>query len=218
MSRLFTSSLAFAILSLAAHFDNVAAACPPGAAPVRYVAQPSAVNRVVRSYVVAQSASTATQATAVVASTSASVAPSAAAIAPPQEANELTVGATIVASANFLGSEQGHVLLHFGSATIACEVAAWSESSATFKLPALGLQQPTAAMIDLVRPDGRLVRSFRVQLTTPPALAEIAEVTALAVTPSNVPAAPQQAAVTHDAELAVGAEAPAMEMASIVVQ
>jgi hypothetical protein len=83
---------------------------------------------------------------------------------------EIEVGSEVKASANFLGAEEGFVLIQLGGATLQADIVEWTASSVTFKAPSLGLKSGASARLELVRPDGQIVRSFDVRLTPPPAL------------------------------------------------
>ncbi len=89
---------------------------------------------------------------------------------------EIEVGTLITASANFLGSDSGYVLLHIGEATLKCEITDWQSSLVSFRAPEIGLHKPTFAELELVRPDGRIVRTFDVMVAPRPALVVSSEV------------------------------------------
>lgn len=162
--------LAVATTLVASSFSSVASACPRGGRQVTYSSKP-AVTHIVQQTVVTEQAAAIVEAVVV------------------QPAlPELTVGKTITAAAKFLGKEAGHVFVQLGSATIECEVLAWSSDSVTFQMPSLGLAKATPADVELVRPNGDLVRSFRVALVPPAALVEVASIATVATNEVTVAA------------------------------
>jgi hypothetical protein len=84
---------------------------------------------------------------------------------------------------DFLPADSGYVLLHLGDATINCEILQWSSSNVTFRTPELGLRNLVDGELEVVRPDGRIIRSFEVTLAPRPALVIKTEI-------PNVPAVP----------------------------
>ncbi|MCC9608240.1 hypothetical protein LOC68_00975 [Blastopirellula sp. JC732] len=88
--------------------------------------------------------------------------------APPQievKLPEVEVGSTVRAAVSFLGTEKGHVLLHIGPVTHTCEILEWSTNSVAFNIPKLGLRSATPIELEVVRPDGRIVRALPMSLT-----------------------------------------------------
>ena len=164
--------LAVAASLVASSFSSVASACPRGGRQVTYSSKPT-VTHVVKKTVVTE------QAAAIV---------EAVVVAPALP--ELTVGKAVTASAKFLGKEPGHVFIQLGSATLECEVLAWGGDSVTFQMPGLGLAKATPAEVELVRPNGDLVRSFRVALVPPAALVEVASIATVATNEVSVAAPP----------------------------
>jgi hypothetical protein len=79
-------------------------------------------------------------------------------------AADVAVGSTVTARLNFLGSDQGFVLLKLGQAVFQCRVTGWSASEVTFEVPDMGLAQAVAAELQVVRPTGIIVKSYAIQL------------------------------------------------------
>lgn len=83
---------------------------------------------------------------------------------------ELTVGSVVTAPTNFLGTETGFVLVKVGPATHECTIINWGPRGATFEVPEMGLSARVSAELQLVRPDGDIVRTYRVTLVRKPDL------------------------------------------------
>ena len=75
---------------------------------------------------------------------------------------EVPSGARLTLFANFLGNESGYVMFNLAGTSTQCEVIDWKDNSVTAVLPKLGLLGPKNAEIQLVKPDGRIVKTFRV--------------------------------------------------------
>ncbi|MEM6331227.1 MAG: hypothetical protein AAF790_13390 [Planctomycetota bacterium] len=84
--------------------------------------------------------------------------------------SELTVGSMVTAPTNFLGKEEGFVLLKMGPAVHECCILSWQANKVTFLVPDMGLKAKVAATLQLVRPDGTVVRSYGVTLVRKPDL------------------------------------------------
>lgn len=83
---------------------------------------------------------------------------------------DLEVGSTVTAPTNYLGTEAGFVLLKMGPAVHECSVVEWTPRGVTFEVPDMGLSSNTTAELQLVRPDGSIVRNYRVNLVRKPDL------------------------------------------------
>ncbi|MCA9239887.1 MAG: hypothetical protein KDA37_06800 [Planctomycetales bacterium] len=83
---------------------------------------------------------------------------------------DLQVGSTVTAPSNYLGTETGFVLLKMGPAVHECSVLDWTPRGVTFEVPDMGLSSDTTAELQLVRPDGSIVRNYRVNLVRKPDL------------------------------------------------
>jgi hypothetical protein len=81
---------------------------------------------------------------------------------------EVPSGARLTLFANFLGKEQGVVLLGIHGTSHECEVVDWKPQSVTIELPRLGLNEPKNATIAIVLPDGRIAKTFRVLFVAQP--------------------------------------------------
>ncbi len=84
--------------------------------------------------------------------------------------SELTVGSVVTAPTNFLGNEEGFVLLKMGPAVHECCILGWKANKVTFVVPDMGLNRKVSATLQLVRPDGTVVRSYGVTLVRKPDL------------------------------------------------
>ncbi|MEM6798176.1 MAG: hypothetical protein AAF589_01555 [Planctomycetota bacterium] len=84
--------------------------------------------------------------------------------------SELTVGSVVTAPTNFLGKEEGFVLLKMGPAIHECCIYDWQANKVTFQVPDMGLRTKIGAELQLVRPDGTVVRSYKVTLVRKPDL------------------------------------------------
>ncbi len=81
---------------------------------------------------------------------------------------EVVSGARVTLFANFLGTHPGIVLFNLDGVSSECQVIDWREQSVTTQLPRLGLLEPKNAEIQIVLPDGRIAKTFRVLLVAPP--------------------------------------------------
>jgi hypothetical protein len=81
---------------------------------------------------------------------------------------EVVSGARVTLFANFLRDQPGIVLFNLDGTSTQCEVIEWKDSSVTTQLPRLGLLQPKNAEIQIVLPDGRIAKTFRVLFVAPP--------------------------------------------------
>lgn len=88
----------------------------------------------------------------------------------PVERPKMEVGSTVRAAVSFLGADEGHVLLHIGPVTHPCEILEWKTNSVVFKVPEMGLRSATPAELEVVRPDGRIARSFLMQIVPEPTI------------------------------------------------
>jgi len=206
-----TTVLALAATIFIPAFTGTASACNSrGYRHVSYYSQPT-TTRIVRTVHVSHLPTIVTQPVSV--STVALVTKKAKIVIKP-DLSELIVGSTVTASANFLGSEQGFVFMQLGSATLQCDIIDWTASSVTFKMPNLGLRMPTNATLELVRPDGRIVRDFKVALTPKAGLVQHSGSDTLAIPASNGSAKPRVAIASG---LLLEAPAAPVSEASIVI-
>ena len=81
---------------------------------------------------------------------------------------EVPTGARVTLYANFLGREKGYAMLNLNGTSTHCEVIDWRDNSTTVVLPKLGLNGPKNVEIQLVKPDGRIVKTFRILLIAQP--------------------------------------------------
>jgi hypothetical protein len=75
---------------------------------------------------------------------------------------EMPSGARVTLFANFLGNETGCVTFSVNGTSEECPVIEWKNNSVTTELPKLGLAGPKNAEIRLIRPDGRIMKTFRI--------------------------------------------------------
>ncbi len=80
---------------------------------------------------------------------------------------EVISGARVTLFANFLGNRPGIVMFNLDGTSMQCQVIEWKGQSVTAKLPHLGLLEPKHAEIQIVLPDGRIAKTFRVLLVMP---------------------------------------------------
>lgn len=73
----------------------------------------------------------------------------------------LVSGARFTFFANFLRKEPGLVLFVHNGTSQECKLIAWRPDSVTVDLPKLGLPGPQWVEIQIVLPDGRIAKTFR---------------------------------------------------------
>jgi hypothetical protein len=81
---------------------------------------------------------------------------------------EVPSGARLTLFANFLRKEQGVVMLNIEGTSTECRLVDWKPESVTIELPRLGLARPKLAEIVIILPDGRIAKTFRIQLVAQP--------------------------------------------------
>jgi hypothetical protein len=81
---------------------------------------------------------------------------------------EVISGARVTLFANFLRDLPGIVLFNLDGTSTKCDVIEWKDSSVTTQLPRLGLLEPKNAEIQIVLPDGRIAKTFRILFVAPP--------------------------------------------------
>jgi len=86
------------------------------------------------------------------------------------ESAKVPVGSEVTANMNFLGTEQGFVVLRVGNATFECRVTSWDRTSVTFEVPDMGLIKSTDAEFQVLRSTGSIIKAFGVTLTKKPEL------------------------------------------------
>lgn len=77
---------------------------------------------------------------------------------------EVPTGSTITTRALFLGNEKGFVFLKHGHVAHRCVIHNWTPESVTFTVPQLDIQDEVAARVELVRPDGNVVKKIDIRL------------------------------------------------------
>lgn len=81
---------------------------------------------------------------------------------------ELISGARVTLFANFLRSEPGVVLFNLNGTSTRCNLVEWKPECVTIDLPLLGLLEPKDAEIQIVLPDGRIAKTFKVVYISQP--------------------------------------------------
>jgi len=81
---------------------------------------------------------------------------------------EVPSGARITLFANFLGQTPGCVTFNLAGTSTECEIIEWKPNSVTITLPRLGLLAPKNAEIQVIMPDGRIAKSFRILFVSQP--------------------------------------------------
>ncbi|MCA9119990.1 MAG: hypothetical protein H6822_29540 [Planctomycetaceae bacterium] len=81
---------------------------------------------------------------------------------------EVVSGARITLFANFLRQEQGYVMFNLNGTSSECKIVEWHPNSVTLELPRLGLLAPQDAEIQIVLPDGRIAKTFKVLFVSQP--------------------------------------------------
>lgn len=81
---------------------------------------------------------------------------------------EVVSGARITLFANFLRQEQGYVMFNLNGTSTECKIVDWKPNSVTTELPRLGLLSPKNAEIQIVLPDGRIAKTFKVLYVSQP--------------------------------------------------
>lgn len=81
---------------------------------------------------------------------------------------QLTTGARITVFVNFLQQETGVVLLDVSETTLNCQVLEWKPDSVTLQLPRLGIARPQDARLRVIKPNGRVAKTFSVMLVGQP--------------------------------------------------
>lgn len=81
--------------------------------------------------------------------------------------SQVAAGSTITAPTKFLGSETGYVFLNIGGARQECAITNWKHNLVTFTLPTMDLRNGVPAKVEIMRPDGKMVRSYDVTLMQP---------------------------------------------------
>jgi hypothetical protein len=112
---------------------------------------------------------------------------------------EVPSGARLTLFANFLGSQTGYVMFNLNGTSTQCEVIDWKDNSVTAVLPKLGLLGPKNAEIQLVKPDGRIVKAFRVLFVSQPDVLVHSD-----TVPQPLPPAPAAEAVMYAAPVSGG--------------
>lgn len=90
-------------------------------------------------------------------------------------------GSTLQSNALFLGNEMGYVFLKFGGVSHRCRIEDWSAERVTFALPSFDIAGEVDAEIEMVRPDGKSVKTFQVKLAGQADLEEVASQATLSV-------------------------------------
>jgi hypothetical protein len=85
-------------------------------------------------------------------------------------ASDVPVGSTITAKVNFLGKEQGFVLMKMGNAILDCQITDWSANNVSFEIPDMGLSESILAELQIIRPSGDVVKSYSIRLVSKPEL------------------------------------------------
>ena len=112
---------------------------------------------------------------------------------------ELPSGARVTLFANFLGNETGYAMFNLGGTSTQCEVVEWKNQSVTLVLPKLGLLGPKNAEIQLVKPDGRIVKTFRILFVPQPDILVHSD-----TVPQPLPPAPAAEPTTYASPVAGG--------------
>jgi hypothetical protein len=81
---------------------------------------------------------------------------------------EVASGSQITLFASFLGNQPGHALLNLGGTSTECNITEWTNNSVSLELPRLGLSSSKEAEVELLLPDGRIIKTFRLSLVSPP--------------------------------------------------
>ncbi len=97
---------------------------------------------------------------------------------------EVPSGAQLTLFANFLGERQGVVLLQLAGTSFNCEMVQWKKDSVTVEMPRLGLREPKNAAIQIVLPNGRIAKTFRVLYVSPPNIIVHGETVPVATPPA----------------------------------
>jgi hypothetical protein len=105
---------------------------------------------------------------------------------------ELPSGSRVTLFANFLGNQTGYVMFNLNGTSTQCEVVEWKDNSVTAVLPKLGLIGPKNAQIQLVKPDGRIVKTFRILFVPQPDVLVHSD-----TVPQPLPPAPASEPVTY---------------------
>lgn len=105
---------------------------------------------------------------------------------------ELVSGARVTLFANFLRQEPGIVIFNLNGTSTRCNLVEWKPESVTVDLPLLGLLEPKDAEIQIVLPDGRIAKTFRVVYVAQPDVVVHAE-----SVPQPTPPAPAAKAAVY---------------------
>ena len=81
---------------------------------------------------------------------------------------EVVSGTRVTLFANFLRQEQGHVMFNLNGTSTECNIVEWQPNSVTVELPRLGLLSPKNAEIQILLPDGRIAKTFKVLYVSQP--------------------------------------------------
>ena len=81
---------------------------------------------------------------------------------------EVVSGTRVTLFANFLRQEQGYVMFNLNGTSTECNIVEWQPNSVTVELPRLGLLSPKNAEIQIVLPDGRIAKTFKVLYVSQP--------------------------------------------------
>jgi len=81
---------------------------------------------------------------------------------------EVVSGTRVTLFANFLGQEAGMVMFNLNGTSVVCDIVEWQGDSVTVNLPLLGLLGPKDAEIQIVLPEGRIAKTFRVRYIAQP--------------------------------------------------
>ena len=202
MSRTHASLLAALVVILSAAQN--ATACDHSTRSVRYVSYPTSHAKIVRTVVVEKPV-VATVSLSRISTVVAKPTPT-----PPPTHESVEPGQTLRAATSFLGREQGHVILQMGDASLRCAIVDWNDHAVTFTLPNFGLQHDALARVDLVRPDGRLVRSYNLSIQSPAdKLEKVLTVASIHPAPSAPAVAQTATATTGGLDLASQQAPPA---------
>ena len=86
---------------------------------------------------------------------------------------EIMAGSTVSARALFLGTEKGFVFLRMGSVTHRCRIQSWTAESTTFVIPSLEIEDEASARLELVRPNGDVVKKIEIRLFSESGVLEV---------------------------------------------
>ncbi|MDX1945023.1 MAG: hypothetical protein SFU86_06420 [Pirellulaceae bacterium] len=92
---------------------------------------------------------------------------------------QVPVGSTVTLQAKDLGEKPGQVLLVMEKLTLGTQLNEWKPDQVNLTLPLMGIGEPTKAELVIVKPDGQIATSVKVELIAPAPTGNAAPATAV---------------------------------------